>query len=161
MSKKTERFTGKVRDGKFVPDDPYAFKGWFDDKSSHAVIVQLSTVGSEKTNPQNRYFHGVIVNRYLELMYDTGNETIVSTHNVNGFVFVSEIPRTFDICKTELKKMFAPVIEKIDKKTGELTHEPMSVAIMDKFQYSEFIDKCLRFIETTFDVKIQRPDETD
>lgn len=161
MSKKTERFTGKVRDGKFVPDDPSAFKGWFDDKSSHAVIVQLSTIGSEKTNPQNRYFHGAIVKRYFELMHESGNDTIPVAVEVAGRAFSLEIAVTTETCKADLKRKFAPYIEKIDKATGELTSEPMSVAIMDKFQYSEFLDKCLRFLESTFDVKIKRPDETD
>ena len=157
MSKKTERFGGVVKNGKLVADDPAALKGWFVDKESHDVVIQLSVVGSGKTSPQNRYFHGVVVKRYFELMHESGNHTIREEVFVGGYSFVAEIPRTFDVCKNELKKLFAPCEDKVDKETGEITSEPISLAKIDKFEYAGFIDKCVLYIEETFNVTIPKP----
>lgn len=54
-------FVGRVEKGKFLPESPKAFKEAFYPFEKKRVLLSLRKYQEKRSNPQNRYYFGVVV----------------------------------------------------------------------------------------------------
>lgn len=54
-------YTGKIRQGKFIPDDKWAIKKRLCSLEGRQVTVDIKPIRKLRTNEQNRYYWGVVI----------------------------------------------------------------------------------------------------
>ena len=110
-------YVGEVDErGKFKPDDPQAFTEWFMRRKGRRVSLTPKDFRARRTNPQNRYWWGVVVRLFSA--EDAMNCTPEEAHEalkfeVNAIIRVVgdrviRIPQsTADLNTAEFKQMWA------------------------------------------------------
>lgn len=83
---------GKVKGGKFKPEDPKLFLTAFYPHEGKDVEVTVSRKRKHRSNKQNAYYHGVIVKMVAEF---TG-ETPERTHQYLARMFLEEVSKIDD-----------------------------------------------------------------
>lgn len=116
--------TGKVINGKFVPDSPELFKLAFERKEGKHVKIELSAIG-EKVK-KYAYLYGVVYKTYKEeIGYDT----------------LDEVDR-------DLKSMFLVDHAHENKITGEIESKILRKRDVSPERLSEYVTECVRYGNT-------------
>lgn len=103
------------------------------------VMIRIEKRGSKRSSPQNRYYHGVVVQEVRLGFLNIGYEmTAEQTHEW-------------------LKEKFNPIT--VENKEGITIDMPGSTTQMTKTAFSEYIEKIARFAAEYLSVRIPAPNE--
>jgi hypothetical protein len=114
---------GFVQKGKFLPEDPHSFKKAFEIHEGKRVKVLVSRWRNERSDPQNKYYWGVVVALIGQAIGESDAQTV---HETLKFQFNYEIlvigeaeikvPRSTKKLETD---KFEEYLEKIKKWASE------------------------------------------
>jgi hypothetical protein len=123
--------------GKMECDDPLTVL--FKDLKDGRYFVEVSTT-KKRTNPQNRYYHGLVVPMIRKGIEEMGTElTNDETH--------------------EFLKARFNYAEIVNTSTGEMERIPKSTARLSTVQFNEFIVKIQHFAAEFLGIVIPDPNE--
>jgi hypothetical protein len=122
-----------------MPEDAKKLFELFKGVKDGMYIIDLCTA-KRRTNPQNRYYHGLVVPMIKRAMEQEGNE------------FTTEETHEF------LKARFNTV-EMLNRETGEVITVPRSTARLTTVEFMDFIAKIQRFAAEWFGLDIPSPGE--
>lgn len=107
--------------------------------------VLIKPVDPRRSDPQNRYFHGVILQALMEFLNDPGHGDGRTRY-------------TLEECKDFLVGRVLGLVDVIHPSTGEVLHQVRrSTAALDKAEFSEFIESCIVYLAETFDISVPSP----
>lgn len=137
------KFIGIVENSKFKPHTPTLFKQIFVGFEGKNIEVEVNEYHLPRSNPQNAYYWGVVVNLTTLAINDLGNEfTEEQTHDLFKQLFLSE------------KKTLA------NKGTGEVLIEKeftKSTASLNTKEFEVYLSKCKQWCAETLDLEIPDP----
>lgn len=111
----------------------------FNELKDGRYLVEVNTA-NKRTNPQNRYYHGLVVPMVQKGIEDLGTEiSIAETHEF-------------------LKARFNS-IEVVNKETGEVVAIPKSTSKLTTVQFNEYKEKIQRFASEFLGIYIPDPNE--
>lgn len=111
---------------------------WFLGKE---IEVSFSQKKKPRSNPQNAYYWGVVIDLICQAMNEAGD--LVKPQEVHEF----------------LKHRFLK-IQKIDIETGELLYEySRSTTDLSTFEFSEYVERCVQFAAEFLNIEIAMPGE--
>ncbi len=132
-----EKHYGYYRDGKLHAD---TFKAALRDLAGEAVVLTVSKFRDTRSNPQNRYYWGVIVFLIRAALVESGWEiTHEGTHELLKFRFLKED---------------RPIGE-----DGEFVTYVKSTTELDREEFGAYIEHCVRFAAEYLNVVIPPPNE--
>ena len=103
------------------------------------IEVTIQRKKKHRSSPQNRYYHGVVVEMIRSGMKDMGDD--VTQEQVHEF----------------LKWRFLRA-QRVDESTGELLYEYAgSTASLSTIEFSEYVEKCCQFAAEFLGVSIPLP----
>lgn len=112
---------------------------WSRQNAGKQVQIRIEKRGSKRSSPQNRYYHGVVVQEVKLGFLNIGYEmTAEQTHEW-------------------LKERFNPIA--VENKLGVTIDMPGSTTQMTKSQFSEYIEKIARFASEYLGIVIPAPNE--
>lgn len=140
----TPIFTGKVnREGRIKVINATRFHNYlrcnFKDRDVQFVVEKLQR---KKTSPQNRFFHGVVIQFVAEC----------AGYNPDSNADLSLI-------REAIKNDFGPKIEIISMKTGVVSEVPKSIADYTLDDFKMVIDAVDLYCYDTFGTRLPEPDE--
>jgi hypothetical protein len=103
------------------------------------VVVKIEKRGSKRSSPQNRYYHGVVV-----------QEVKLGLINI-GYDMTAEEVHFF------LKSKFNPV--EIPNKEGEVIELPGTTTNLTKTQFGEYIERIAIWASEYLSIRIPQPNE--
>jgi hypothetical protein len=104
------------------------------------VLKVTYQVLNQRSNNQNAYYWGVLVNEVHARLVELGHEiSLNGTHAL-------------------LKDRFC-YREHVLTDTGEVLKEPLSTSDLSKQEFNEYIDKIIRFAAEVLDIQIKYPNE--
>jgi hypothetical protein len=71
----TPRLPGRVKDGQLVMADPVAWRTLLARQNGREVVVTVTRVQHLRSLPQNRYYHGVVVDMIAGYIGESRDET--------------------------------------------------------------------------------------
>lgn len=105
--------------------------------AKHGVFISISPIKRDKTKNQLGYFFGCIVSDFKEYLIDTGDK--LSSEEIKTIFYYHCSPT------------------KIIPFNGEIINHSLTLSQMDKEQASEFIDRCLNYINNEVPDCLLRP----
>ncbi len=105
------------------------------------IKITLAINRKQRSHPQNKYYHGVVVVLFQEAILDTWGE-LWSKEKVHDF----------------LKAHFL-YNEKYNEETGEVVKTPKSTTECTTVEFEEFLEECRKFAKEWFNVDIPLPNE--
>lgn len=107
--------------------------------------VLIKPVDPRRSDPQNRYFHGVVVQSLYEFLNDPGHGD-----GRGGY--------SFEQCKELLVARVLGMVDVINPATGEVVHQVRrATSTLNKSEFAEFIDACIQYLQETFDISVPSP----
>ena len=105
------------------------------------IEVTIKLKYKRRSIPENRYYFGVVIQIWKELIYDEWGETWSSeqTH--------------------EFLKSHCNFKEIVNQNTGEIIKIPLSTADLKTIEFEEYLEKCRRLAFDFFNVQIPLPNE--
>lgn len=113
---------------------------WSKQYPGKQVLIKIERRGSKRSNPQNRYYWGVVV-----------QEVKLGFLNI-GYEMTAEETHYF------LKEKFNSI--SIENKDGVNINVAGSTTQMTKTQFGEYIERIARFAAEFLSIKIPQPDES-
>lgn len=114
--------TGHINDdGQIAIHHRPALEEWARQNPGRNILVKFERRGAKRSLPQNRYYHGIVVQSVMLGLRDIGYSL---SHDETHFF---------------LKQKFNPV--QIPNKEGEAIELPGSTTQMNKTDFSEYIDR--------------------
>lgn len=133
-------FLGNISDnGKLIPTYPIELAKWLITNKGKAVTISLKVKRSTRSNPQNRYYWGVIIEMVQYAMNEHGNE--YSKEEVHEF----------------LKKEFNS--EEREMKEGYYVKVPRSTTSMNTVDFMNYKEKIQQFAAEILGIYIPDPNE--
>ena len=117
-------------------------QGFFDSIRSMAdgmYSMVIEKVYDIRSNPQNRYYWGVVIKAFVQGVYDTHGEKI-------------SIQEAHD----SLKEMFN--FKEIVSDHGEIRKLVKTTRKLNTSQFNEYIENCRRFIQEWFNIETPDPE---
>ena len=105
------------------------------------VFVSVEKVYKKRSNPQNAYYHGVIVFKFAELYLEQTGEKITSDE------------------AHEMLKAQCNSKEVINQLTGEVRTLPQTTTKLTTVEFEEYLERCRAFILEWFGCVIPLPNE--
>lgn len=112
-----EPITGKVKDGKFVPDSPDGFKGAFRLHEGRKVVLNIKRWQPVRSPEANAYYWAVVV---VFWMKEQGESDSITMH---------------EILKTAYNYKSVQIGE-------EVLRVPLSTKKMESGPFGQFVDRC-------------------
>jgi hypothetical protein len=112
---------------------------WAQQYPGKQVMIKIERRGSKRSSPQNRYYHGVVV-----------QEVKLGLLNI-GYEMTAEETHFF------LKSKFNPV--QIPNKEGEAIELPGTTTNLTKTQFGEYIEKIAMWAVEYLRIRIPQPNE--
>lgn len=105
------------------------------------IDVTIKRKQKRRSIPENRYYFGVVIQIWKDLIYEEWGETWSSeqTH--------------------EFLKSHCNFKEIVNQNTGEIIKIPLSTAELKTFEFEEYLEKCRRLAYEFFNVQIPLPNE--
>ena len=127
--------TGYIDDaGVLTIHNKIALKEWAAQNPGRNVLVKFEKRGSKRSLPQNRYYHGVVVQMVMMGLREIGY--CLSHDEVHFF----------------LKQKFNPV--QVPNKHGEAIELPGTTTELNKIEFSEYIERIAQFAAEYLNVVI-------
>jgi len=117
--------------GKFIPDSPAEFVAEFERRVGKRVVVSVKEYRSRRTNPQNRYWWGVIVRMFAGVIPCTPEEA-------------------HEALKAELNSDLVVVGDRAIR-------VPRSTSDLNTAQFNELVEKAQRLASEMYDMVIPDP----
>lgn len=105
-------FYGKVKKGKFVPENEDAFRKAFRFHENRRVAVQVKRYQESRSNQANRYYFGVVVAMIAEAM---GEDDLEAVHEA------LKLEHNYYLAKVGNKEIRVP-LSTANMETGEFNH---------------------------------------
>ncbi len=103
----------------------------------HEVIVEITST-NQRTSPQNRFYHGVIVRYFADFLRKQGQ------------------PWTTEMCHRALASKFLTVSEHVGDQFVETVR---STADLTVEEFGEYIDNCCVWLLEQFDIVVPMPSD--
>lgn len=127
--------TGHIdNNGVLTIHNKIALKEWAAQNPGRNVLVKFEKRGSKRSLPQNRYYHGVIVQMVMMGLRELG---YCLSHDETHFF---------------LKQKFNPV--QIPNKNGEAIELPGTTTTLNKVEFGEYIERIAQWAAEYLDVVI-------
>lgn len=132
---KPERHFGYIKNGKLHAD---SFKAALRDLNGRALVLTVAEFRNTRSNPQNRYYWGVVVYMIRQALVESGWEiTHEATHETLKFRFLKE--------------------DRPVGKDGEFITTVRSTTDLDTQEFSDYVEKCIQFAAEYLNVVIPPP----
>ena len=141
----TTTIIGIVENGKFVPNSKEYFKRAFESYEGKIIELSLKVWHKKRTNPQNSYYWGVVIELIKNYINDLGNDFDSDT--------IHELLRSLFLKTTK---------EIVNKESGEVkTIEFIqSTTKLSTIEFETYLESCKRYAAETFDIFIPDADRT-
>jgi hypothetical protein len=113
---------------------------WGRQNPNKQLLVTIGKRGSKRSSPQNRYYHGVVVQEVKLGLLNIGYE--MTADEVHYF----------------LKAKFNPV--EIPNKEGEVIELPGTTTNLTKTQFGEYIERIAQWAAEYLGIRIPQPNES-
>jgi len=139
----TTTIIGNVENGKFVPNSKEYFKKAFESYEGKIIELSLKVWHKKRTNPQNSYYWGVVIELIKNYINDLGNDFDSDT--------IHELLRSLFLKTTK---------EIVNKESGEVkTIEFIqSTTKLSTIEFETYLESCKRYAAETFDIFIPDAD---
>jgi hypothetical protein len=139
----TTTIIGIVENGKFMPNSKEYFKRAFESYEGKIIELSLKVWHKKRTNPQNSYYWGVVIELIKNYINDLGNDFDSDT--------IHELLRSLFLKTTK---------EIVNKESGEVkTIEYIqSTTKLSTIEFENYIESCKRYAAETFDLYIPDAD---
>jgi hypothetical protein len=120
-----------------------SLKVLFGDSKAKSIRVELivKKLYKKRSNPQNAYYYGVVVNDFVTGLKETTGQEITPTE------------------AHELLKSNCNAIEIPNETTGEILKVGRSTTTLSTVEMEEYLDRCRRFIFDWFNITVLLPGE--
>jgi hypothetical protein len=125
---------GKVEKGKFIPEDVKSFKSAFYSHEGKRVRVTVERFRNRRSDPQNRYYWGIVVPMVGEAIGESDAEAV------------------HDMLKVELNYEILVVGDKEIR-------VPKSTAKLDTMEFKQYVERVQRWGSEFLSLYIPGPDE--
>ena len=105
------------------------------------IEITIKRKQKRRSIPENRYYFGVVIQIWKDLIYDEWGETWSSE-------------QTHEFLKSHCNFKEMP-----NKATGEIINIPLSTADLKTVEFEEYLEKCRRLAYDFFNVQIPLPNE--
>lgn len=127
--------TGHITDeGKLTIHNRIAVEEWAAQNPGRNILVKFEKRGSKRSMPQNRYYHGIVVQMVMMGLREIG---YFLSHDETHFF---------------LKQKFNPV--QVPNRDGVAIELPGTTTQLNKFEFSEYIERIAQFAAEYLNVTI-------
>ena len=105
------------------------------------IEITIKRKQKRRSIPENRYYFGVVIQIWKDLIYDEWGETW-SSEQMHEFL-----------------KSHCNFKEVVNQNTGEIIKIPLSTADLKTIEFEEYLEKCRRLAYDFFNVQIPLPNE--
>lgn len=136
---------GNVENGKFVPNSKEYFKKAFEIYEGKQIELSLKVWHKKRTNPQNSYYWGVVIELIKNFVNDLGNDFDSET--------IHELLRSLFLKTTK---------EIVNKDTGEvrLIYFIQSTTKLSTIEFENYLELCKIYASEQFNLFIPDADRT-
>ncbi len=133
--------TGRVRGGRFVPDNRGLLASHIKSFEGMDVQFTISKRRKRRSGDQNAYYWGVVVNMVRDGMQEVWGEhvSLEESHHILKFQ-----------CNYE---------ERVNEATGEIIKIPKTTTELSTAEFEEYLERCRRFAQEWLQVIIPLPNE--
>jgi hypothetical protein len=134
---------GNVENGKFVPNSKEYFKKAFESYEGKIIELSLKVWHKKRTNPQNSYYWGVVIELIKNYINDLGNDFDSDT--------IHELLRSLFLKTTK---------EIVNKESGEVKSIDFiqSTTKLSTIEFENYLESCKRYAAEQFDLIIPDAD---
>jgi hypothetical protein len=122
------------RNRKLITDAIHSFEG-------KTIEITLKRKRKERSNPQNRYYHGCLIVVFQNCIKDSWGEVW-----------------SREKCHEFLKARFL-FTEKVNEDTGEIAQIPKSTTECTTVEFEEYLEECRQFMLEWFDTDCPLPNQ--
>ncbi len=139
----TTTIIGNVKNGKFVPNSKEYFKKAFESYEGKTIELSLKVWHKKRTNPQNSYYWGVVIELIKNYINHLGNNFDSDT--------IHELLRSLFLKTTK---------EIVNKESGEVTiiEYIQSTTKLSTIEFETYLESCKRYAAETFYINIPDAD---
>lgn len=134
------KFTATVSKGSLRINDRPLFLDVISTLKDGDYVMTVEPKKKKRSNNQNAYYYGVVVEMVFRRLVDLGHD--VDREEAHEF----------------LKASFN-YKEIVNESTGEIFKIPRSTTSLDTFEFSEYVDRIIRFGAEVLDIQIPLPNE--
>lgn len=134
------KFTATISKGHLRINDRPLFLDVVSTLKDGDYVMTIEEKKKKRSNSQNAYYYGVVVEMVFRRLVELG-------HDVNR-----EESHEFLKASFNYKEI-------VNEGTGEIFKIPRSTTTLDTFEFSEYVDRIIRFGSEVLDIQIPLPNE--
>lgn len=133
--------TGRVRNGRLIPDNRGLLSSHLRSYEGMEVQLALSKRRRRRSNDQNAYYWGAVVAMAREGINEAWGEHV-------------SLEETHHILKFQCN-----YAERVNEATGEIIRIPKTTTELSTAEFEEYLERCRRFAQEWLQVSIPLPNE--